>query len=267
MDRSTDQFEAARGERGMVMMVFTLPSYDVVFKLIKDRFSYTKKTTREQVMDRYRLVFRHDRVGRLVDAQEFEHLEFRKERFSEDLLKELLETCAETVSVDGGRVVIKHLYTERRVHPLNLFVREAPPEQVSDAVLDYGNAIKDLAAANIFPGDLLLKNFGVTRHGRVVCYDYDELTLLTECNVREFPKPSSADEELEAEPWFYVGENDFFPSELKTFLGFQGELRRLFESAHADLFTVEFWAGMQRRLARAEWADFFPYRKSRRLRP
>jgi len=184
---STDRFEFAEGDRGMVMVVFTLPSYDMVFKVIRDRFAHPKQTTRRQVLERYELVFHHNRAGRLVDAQQFEHLTFPRHRFGDELLTELTEETADTVTITDDRVVFRHLYVERRVRPLNLFLREAPPVAARAATLDFGQTIKDLAATNIFPGDVLLKNFGVTRHGRVIFYDYDELAPLTDCNFRRMP--------------------------------------------------------------------------------
>lgn len=259
---SDDKFQLAPGDKGMVMAVFALPSYDVVFKVIKDRFSYPKTTTRQEVIDKYQLVFTHDRAGRLVDAQEFEYLKFDRRRFSPELLDELLATAANSVSVEGDSVVIKHLYTERRLIPLNLYLRD--PE-AAEAVVDYGQAIKDLAATNIFPGDLLLKNFGVTRHGRVVFYDYDELCLLTDCNFRELPQAGTQQEEFASEPWFFVGDDDIFPEEFLTFLGFPGKLREIFIRAHGDLLGVEFWTTMQKRIRAGEVIDIFPYKHDKRL--
>lgn len=264
--RTDDAFVIAPGTPGMVMSVFTLPSYDVVFKVIRDHFPPPKRTTREDVRRRYRLVFQHDRAGRLVDAQEFEHLTFPRERFSDDLLRELLAEAADTVSVQGDEVVIRHLYTERRVRPLNLYVREAPPAAARRAVIDYGQAIKDLAATNVFPGDLLLKNFGVTRHGRVIFYDYDELCLLDECHFRAFPPPTHPEDELAAEPWFYVGPDDIFPEELQRFLELSGDCRSAFLAAHASLFDPAFWQEMQQRKAAGEIIDVFPYPAERRIR-
>ncbi len=264
---SGDLFEIAEGARGMVMLVFTLPSYDVVFKVIRDRFAYPKTTTRQQVMDRYRMVFKRDRVGRLVDAQEFKHLTFQRERFAPDLLAELQEQAASSVRLVGDQVVIEHLYTERRMTPLNLYVREAAAKAAVEAILDYGRAIKELAASNIFPGDFLLKNFGVTRHGRVVFYDYDELTLVTDCVFREMPPPRSPEEELDSETWFPVGEHDIFPEEFRTFLGLAEPLRDLFAAHHGDLFTVDFWRRLQHHNRRGEIMEFFPYPQECRLRP
>ena len=264
--RSTDRFEFAEGDRGMVMVVFTLPSYDVVFKIIRDRFAHPKQTTRRQVLERYALVFRHDRAGRLVDAQEFEHLAFPRDRFGEDLLAELRDETADTVTIEGDRVVIRHLYVERRVRPLNLYLREVAPAAGRAAVLDFGQTIKDLAATNIFPGDVLLKNFGVTRHGRVIFYDYDELAPLTECNFRRMPEPRTLEEEMAAEPWFYVGPHDMFPEEFLPFIGLHGELRETFLRAHGDLFDTDFWHRMQALHRAGEIVDIFPYQEAHRLR-
>ena len=192
LDNSTDRFEAARGVKGMVMNVFTLPSFGVVFKVIKDTFPPSKRTTRNQIREKYNLVFKHDRVGRMVDAQVFENLAFPRDRFADELLDELLAESADTVHVVGDQVIIDHVYTERRMYPLDLYLREMPLAQARAAVRDYGDAIKDLCAANIFPGDLFTKNFGVTRHGSVVFYDYDELALLEEMNFREIPQARRA---------------------------------------------------------------------------
>jgi isocitrate dehydrogenase kinase/phosphatase len=259
------RFAFAEGDEGMVMAVFTLPSLSVVFKIIKDSFGAPKNTTRRAVMDRYQFVFVRDRVGRLADAQEFEHLEFPRRCFPDGLLDYLLQSAAATVRVETDRVVIRHLYTERKVTPLNLFLRDADDASARAAVLDYGNAIKDLAAADIFTGDMLLKNFGVTRHGRVICYDYDELCLLSECRFRRIPAATSIDDEFSAEPWFYVGEQDVFPEEFGPFLVPPGELRNVFLEAHRDLVDVGYWQDVQRRVASGEVVDVFPYRRESRL--
>jgi isocitrate dehydrogenase kinase/phosphatase len=265
IEQSTDRFEIARGDRGMVMCVFTLPSFDIVFKVIRDRFAYPKTTSRRDVMERYQLVFKHDRAGRLADVQEFEHLAFDGDRFSEPLLAELASEAAETVSCGQRIVELKHLYVERRMMPLNLYVREAELPAAREAVIDYGQAVRDLAATNIFPGDMLLKNFGVTRHGRVVFYDYDELCLVTDCNFREMPRTRDEDEEFGSEPWFYVGPNDIFPEEFLTFMGLGGELREAFLEAHGDLLTPQYWWEIQARHRAGELLDIIPYPCSRRL--
>jgi isocitrate dehydrogenase kinase/phosphatase len=262
LQNSRDQFVEAPGDRGMVMAVFTLPSYDVVFKVIRDRFAYPKTVVRRDVLDKYYLVFRHDRAGRLVDAQEFKKLRFPRTRLDPALLEQLLESCAQTVSLEGKDVVVAHCYVERRLRPLNLYLAEASPLAARHAVLDYGQAIRDLAATNIFPGDLLLKNFGVTRNGRVIFYDYDELCLVTECNFRKLPRARSMEEEMQSEAWFFVDEDDVFPEQFINFLGLEPDQLEVFMEHHADLLTPEFWRDMKRRHEAGEVLDIVPYRPS-----
>jgi isocitrate dehydrogenase kinase/phosphatase len=262
-----DRFEISEGEPGLVMSVFALPSFNTVFKVIRDRFGQPKTTTRDAVRARYDLVFVHDRVGRLADAQEFEFLEFARSRFAPALLDELLQEAASSVRLENDRVIIRHLYTERRVTPLNLFLRAASPEAAVDAIIDYGAAIRELAAANIFTGDMLLKNFGVTRHGRVIFYDYDELCLLSECNFRTMPLTDDPLLEMAADPWFSVGERDVFPEEFRSFFLLPGRLGEAFLARHADLLSVEFWRRMQERQSSSEVMDVLPYRQERRLLP
>ena len=267
LGRSEGRFDFAPGARGMVMLVFAMPDFDVVFKVIRDRFLPPKTTTRRQVLEKYHLVFHHDRAGRLVGAQEFEHLQFESRRFAPDLLEELRTQAQDAVEVDGDRVVIHHLYTERRVTPLDLYLRQAPPPaDAVEAVLDYGEALRDLAATNIFPGDLLLKNFGVTRQRRIVFYDYDELCLLTDCNIRHLPPPPSEAEEWAGEPWFYASDRDVFPEEFGHFLELRGPLRDAFLAEHGDLLAVPFWDRMQVAHRQGLILDLFPYAQERRLR-
>jgi isocitrate dehydrogenase kinase/phosphatase len=250
----------------MVMLVFTLRSYDVVFKLIRDRFDAPKESDRAEVMRRYRIVFEHDRAGRLVEAHEFEHLRIPRKRFDAALLEDLQRDAAETVRLDGDDVVINHAYVERRVRPLNLFFKDCGEDGVA-AACDYGQAIKDLAASNIFPGDLLTKNFGLTRHDRVVFYDYDELSFVTDCNFRKIPEAKSYDEEMSAEPWFSVGANDIFPEEFPNFLAFPTAAREALLARHADLFQPDFWRSMQEKFYAGDLPELFPYAQERRLIP
>jgi isocitrate dehydrogenase kinase/phosphatase len=262
---STDNFVVAQGVPGMVMLVFTLPSYDVVFKLIKDRFELPKDTTRAEVMRRYRLVFEHDRAGRLVEAHEFEHLRIARERFDDELLAELARHAASIVRIEGTDVVISHAYVERRIHPLNIFFAEADDTAAAAKARDYGQSIKDMAASNIFPGDLLTKNFGVTRNGRVVFYDYDELCFVTDCNFRDLPAATSYEEEISAEPWFSVRENDIFPEEFPRFLAMPEAARVELLEQHGDLFGAPFWREVQAKLRAGEMPEIFPYAAERRL--
>ncbi len=262
LQNSRDQFVEAPGDRGMVMAVFTLPSFDVVFKVIRDRFAPPKTVVRKDVLDKYYLVFRHDRAGRLVDAQEFKMLRVPRTRFDPALLEHLLDSCAQAVCVDGDDVVITHCYVERRLRPLNLYLSEASPLAARHAVIDYGQAIRDLAATNIFPGDLLLKNFGVTRNGRVIFYDYDELCSVTECNFRKLPRARTMEEEMESDAWFYVGEDDVFPEQFISFLGLEPQQLEVFLEHHGDLLTPGFWRDLKRRHLAGEVLEILPYRPS-----
>jgi isocitrate dehydrogenase kinase/phosphatase len=124
-----------------------------------------------------------------------------------------------------------------------LFLREADPAAAEAAILDYGAALRDLAASNVFPGDLLLKNFGVTSHGRVIFYDYDELCLLSDCVFRDLPQPRYEEEETAAEPWFHTGPNDVFPEQWLQFLAIPPALQEVFLQRHAALFTAAWWRG------------------------
>ena len=249
LDGSIDSFVHAPGEKGLVMIVFTLPSHDLVFKVIRDRFGAPKRTTREEVVDRYRFVFQHDRAGRLVDAQEFKRLRLPRDRFMPALAEELLNDAARTCRIDGEDLTIEHCYVERRLRPLNLFLREADPAAAEAAVIDYGQALRDLAASNVFPGDLMPKNFGVTAHGDVVFYDYDEICLLDECVFRDLPTAPSEEDESSAEPWFYVGPHDVFPEQWLPFLSIPLPLQGVFLQRHGELLTAQWWRGMQHSLA------------------
>lgn len=262
LDESDDRFIMAPGIRGMVMTVFTLPGYNTVFKVIKDRFSPSKTVDHATVIDRYRLVKYIDRVGRLADTQEFKDLRFPVTKFDPECLEELLEVAPSTIEVQGDEVLVRHCWTERRMTPLNIYLDNATSEeQIKDALDDYGWAIKQLAAANIFPGDMLLKNFGVTRHGRVVFYDYDEISYLTEVNFRVIPEPRYPEDEFSAEPWYSVAPNDVFPEEFPVFLFTDIKMRRLFNQIHGDLFTAKYWQGLQEAIREGKVIDVFPYKR------
>jgi isocitrate dehydrogenase kinase/phosphatase len=254
LDKSIDSFVHAPGERGLVMVVFTLPSHDLVFKVIRDQFGAPKTSTREDVIERYRFVFRHDRAGRLVDAQEFKQLRLPRARFMPALTNELLGEAGESCRIEGEDLIIEHCYIERRLRPLNLFLREADPAAAESAIIDYGNALRDLAASNVFPGDLLLKNFGVTNHGRVIFYDYDEICLVSDCVFRDLPKPSREDEEFSGEPWYYCGPHDVFPEQWLPFLSIPPALCAVFKEHHAELLTAAWWRNISEHCLRADSA-------------
>ncbi len=260
---STDQFVHAPGERGLVMVCFTLPSLDVVFKLIRDKFPYPKNILRQDVLDKYRFVFKHDRAGRLIDAQEFKRVRLPRARFAPELLEELFTETESSVHVDGDDLIFDHMYIERRMTPLNLYLRDASPEAAERAVLDYGQAIRDLAYTNIFAGDLLLKNFGVTRHGRVIFYDYDELCQVTECRFRELPQATNDEDEMRGEAWFYVADNDVFPETFLNFLAFSDEQRAAFLRVHAEILSADFWRSVQEKVREGEFMEVLPYHPHR----
>jgi isocitrate dehydrogenase kinase/phosphatase len=268
---STDTFVLAPGTKGMVMLVFTLPSYPYVFKVIRDWFEPPKDADRGVVEAKYDFVKQQDRVGRMADTLEFAHVAFPRDRLDPQLLEELQKLAPSQLEyVDGslagpGHVVIKHLYIERRLMPLNLYLEHASEEQAREALTEYGNAIRELAGANIFPGDLLMKNFGVTRYGRVVFYDYDELCELTECHFRRLPTARHEDDEMASDPWFNVEKNDIFPEQFPTFLVPPGTQREIFMAVHADLADAGYWIAQQARVRAGIQDDLFPYAQDMRF--
>ncbi|MCW4456049.1 bifunctional isocitrate dehydrogenase kinase/phosphatase [Flavobacterium sp. MXW15] len=255
----------AEGTPGMVMAVFTLPSYPLVFKLIRDRFAWPKTMSRQDVEDKYALVFNLDRIGRLLDAQPYRYLRFPASRFSPALLDDLLESCSRSVARDGEDVVISLCYVQRRFRPLNLYLREQGPQAARAAALDYAQAIADMARNNIFPGDMLLKNFGVSRHGRAVFYDYDELCLVTDCHFRDWPQPRSEEEAMAAEPWFHVAPNDVFPERFPLFMGLPAAQLAAVREAHGQLFDPQWWRDLQARFRCGDYPDTPPYTAELRL--
>ncbi|MFP8834925.1 bifunctional isocitrate dehydrogenase kinase/phosphatase [Hydrogenophaga sp. XSHU_21] len=284
MRHSTDKFRIAPGIKGMVMLVFDLPSFPFVFKLIKDHYPPQKDTTREQIRDKYLLVKQHDRVGRMADTLEFSEVGFPRDRFTDELIAEIQKFAPSQLEIsdrDGDgttEVILKHVYIERRMIPLNLYLQEvfdtlqanpddaAAKSQLRHAVVEYGNAIKDLVAANIFPGDMLWKNFGITRHGKVVFYDYDEIEYLTDCNFRRVPPPRNEEDEMSGEVWYSVARHDVFPETFGPFLLGNPMVRDVFMEHHADLLDAEFWQSHKERIQAGHVHDVFPYERDRRLR-
>lgn len=256
---SPEKLYHAPGIRGMVMIVFTLPDYPMVFKTIKDIFPYSKDTTREEVVDKYKLIAKHDRVGRLADTQLFGHWRFPLSAFNDQLVTDLNKLAASCMSISDKDIIFTELFTERKMIPLNLFLETANQEDGAKAVIDYGHAIKELAMSNIFPGDLLVKNFGVTPDLRVVFYDYDEITLLTECRFRDLPQAKSEQQELDSEVWDVVLRNDIFPKEWEKFLFPEGHYRKLFRTHHADLYDISFWNHWKEFHLRGDFVDIQPY--------
>ena len=266
---SSDRFRIAPGIKGMVMLVFDLPSFPYVFKVIKDFYPPQKDTTREQIKGKYLLVKQHDRVGRMADTLEYSNVAFPRARFEPELIDELKHFCGSLVEEDGDVLVIRHLYIERRMIPLNIYLQDATEaddrEAIERAVVEYGNAIKDLVAANIFPGDMLWKNFGVTRHGKVVFYDYDEIEYITDCNFRRVPAPRNEEDEMSGEIWYSVGPKDVFPETFGPFLLGNPGVREVFMKHHADLLDAAFWQTHKDRIKAGHVHDVFPYEPAKRF--
>ncbi len=264
LKHSTDRFCLAAGIEGLVMLVFTLPSFPYVFKIIKDKRS--KDVSREFIASKYQLVKLHDRAGRMADTWEYSNVDFPAERFESSLIEKIRAFAPNMLEMVDGRVVIKHVYIERRMIPLNLYLEHATEQEVDHAVKEYGDAIRQLVAANIFPGDMLYKNFGMTRHRRVVFYDYDEIQYLTECNFRRIPPPRTPEDEIASEPWYNVGPNDVFPEEFEQFLLGQARLRKPFMKYHAELLQADYWSAQQQRIRNGILDDVFPYPEELRFR-
>jgi isocitrate dehydrogenase kinase/phosphatase len=269
LHHSADQFIVAPGIRGLVMMVFTLPSYPYVFKVIKDVFGSSKEVDHETVRRKYQLVKQVDRVGRMADTLEFSKVALPRNRFSPELVAELYREVPSLIEEDGDDLIIKHVYIERRMEPLNMYLEKAEKagrdDLVDHVVQEYGNAIRELAIANIFPGDLLWKNFGVTRYGRVVFYDYDEIEYMTDCKFRRIPAPPDFETEMSGEVWYSVSRLDVFPEEFETFLLVSDRIRNSFMRYHADLFDVAFWQNAQEQIRQGRVQDFFPYPEPQRF--
>ena len=265
LSHSSDRFIIAPGIKGLVMLVFTLPSFPYVFKIIKDHFPPPKETTRAQIMEKYQLVKRHDRLGRMADTLEYSSVALPLSRLDHALVRELEKEVPSLLEYEDDNLVIKHLYIERRMTPLNLYLQNGSDADIEHGVKEYGNAVKELMKANIFPGDMLYKNFGVTRHGRVVFYDYDEIEYLTDCNVRRVPPPRNEEDELSGEPWYTVGPHDIFPETYGPFLLGDPRVRTVFMKHHADFFDPALWQSSKDKLLQGELPDFFPYDASLRF--
>jgi len=265
LKHSNDELVIAPGIKGMVMLVFTLPSYPYVFKAIRDVIPPPKEVDHQTVKNKYQLVKYHDRVGRMADTLEYSDVAFPKDRFTPELLEELRTEIPSLIEEEGDTLFIKHLYIERRMIPLNMFLEKVSDDDCRQVMYEYGNAIKQLAAANIFPGDLLYKNFGVTRYKRVVFYDYDEIEYLTHCNFRKVPPPRNDEDALAAEPWYSVAPNDIFPEEFENFLLTDPRVKKYFYEYHKDLLGPEYWKAIQQRIAAGQMEDVFPYTASQRF--
>lgn len=262
MQDSDDLFEAAPGIRGLVMAVFHLPSYGIVFKIIKDEFPESKKITRDHVKDCYRMVKMCDRVGRMADTHEYVNFRLPRERMSQALIDELLEVCANSIELTDEEVVIKHLYIERKMTPLNLYLeQELTDDETRHAINELGLCIKQIAAANIFPGDMLHKNFGITRHGRVIFYDYDEICHMHERTFRELPK---SDDPFALDT-LSVSPEDVFPEQFEHFIVGKKHLKALLKELHPELMQPSFWRTAQEKAKLRGIEHFTPYPAAKRF--
>ncbi|WP_024604157.1 MULTISPECIES: bifunctional isocitrate dehydrogenase kinase/phosphatase [unclassified Pseudoalteromonas] len=259
------KYVKAPGTPGMVMLVFTIEGLDYVYKVIKDKFSAPKTATKAQVKEKYNFVKQADRVGRLVDTHEFRYLAFDLSRFSDELLEQMKSQIGSSMVISGKALILKHVYVERKMTPLNLYITRCDNKTLERVMHDYGKAIKELAGANIFPGDMLMKNFGVTRWGRVVFYDFDEICPLTDCNFREVPQTQNALEELSSNSYFDIAENDIFPSQFKVFFSANEIAFNYFNNEHSNLFLATFWQGCQQQVHNGYLPDVYPYKQSWRF--
>jgi isocitrate dehydrogenase kinase/phosphatase len=259
LQHSYDGFMIAPGIRGLVMLVFTLPSFPYVFKIIKDVIAPPKEVDRKIVIEKYNLVKHHDRVGRMADTWEYSNVAIPKHRMSSALISEIKQLAPSVLSETQDDYIIQHVYIERRMVPLNIYLEQADDQQLEDAVKDYGLAIKQLIAANIFPGDMLFKNFGITKHERVVFYDYDEIQYLTECNFRDIPPPRTWEDEMASEPWYTVNKHDVFPEEFASFLLGDARIKAAFLKHHADLLQASYWQQKQQQIQSGFIESVFPY--------
>ncbi|MEH6729359.1 MAG: bifunctional isocitrate dehydrogenase kinase/phosphatase [Pseudoalteromonas distincta] len=259
------KYVTAPGTPGMVMLVFTIEGLDYVYKVIKDKFSAPKTATKAQVIDKYNFVKQADRVGRLVDTHEFRYLAFDLSRFSDELLEQMKNQIGSSMVISGKALILKHVYVERKMTPLNLYINQCDNKTLESVMHDYGKAIKELAGANIFPGDMLMKNFGVTRWGRVVFYDFDEICPLTDCNFRDVPQTQNALEELSSNSYFDIAENDIFPSQFKVFFSANDIAFNYFNNEHSNLFLATFWQDCQQQVHNGYLPDVYPYKQSWRF--
>lgn len=207
----------------------------------------------------------HDRVGRMADTLEFSEVAFPLARFSPELLEVLKKEVTSQMEIDGGNLVIKHLYIEKRMLPLDVYLEQADEAHTRAALEEWGLAIKQLIGVNIFPGDLLFKNFGVTDSGKVVFYDYDEICYLTECHFRKIPPSPFPEDELSSDAWYSAGPNEIFPEEFPTFLSTDPRIRRMLMQLHRDLFDYRYWQRRQEDVKKGIHGDVFPYPQSVRF--
>ena len=265
LDHSRDHFEITPGIPGMVMLVFYLPSHDFVFKVIRDKFAPPKAISREEVKEKYHLVKMHDRVGRMADTLEYSNVAIPINRIDPDLLEQLRSETSLNIEIDDDLLILRHVYIERRMEPLDQYLVGLKGGRRKRAIREYGQAIKDLVSANIFPGDMFKKNFGVTRTRRVVFYDYDEICYVTDCNFRKIPPARDYMDEMAPSGWYSTAEDDVFPETFGPyFFAIQKDLN-YFKRYHGELLEANWWKAQQEEIRNGRPADIFPYRQKIRF--
>ncbi|MDB4598407.1 bifunctional isocitrate dehydrogenase kinase/phosphatase [Candidatus Pseudothioglobus singularis] len=262
---TSEKLIIAPGIKGMVMSVFTFPMYPYVFKVINDQFAPPKMGTKEMVKDRYYFVKNHVRIGRLADTWEFSNVAFPLKDIDDALLKELEKKASSNIEIENDLLIIKHMYIENKMTPLNMYLETANIKQQNHIINDYGKAIDELINSNIFPGDMLTKNFGVTRQNRVVFYDYDEITLMSTPIFKKIPKAKTYEQEMASEPWYYVGQNDVFPEEFKYFMLPNPYMKEVFNKKYKKLLDADYWVSIQEKIKQNGVMDYYPYGSEKRM--
>jgi isocitrate dehydrogenase kinase/phosphatase len=270
---SGERFSRTPGREGTAMVVFAPPSFPYVFKVIRDFSSKAGWTGRARIMDLYRWVHEINRGRLMLDAWLYRNLDFPRRHFDDGVLQELLVSAPNSVRIEGDRIILKHVYAQRRVQPLNQFFEESRDRALREGAIDaLGTFIKDLAGMGLFIGDCygLTANTGLTHGSNVALFDFDDLGPLSRFRFRSTPQlPTEKDEFLwntEVDgAWFAVDEFDVLVDEWERYLGVPPDLRDYFRRRHGDLFTTDYWTGVQRRVAAGEFHYVVPYPAERCL--
>jgi isocitrate dehydrogenase kinase/phosphatase len=181
------------------------------------------------------------------------------------LLNELKKKAGLNLEIENDLLIVKHMYIENKMTPLNIYLETADKNQQTHIINDYGKAIDELINSNIFPGDMLTKNFGVTRNNRVVFYDYDEITLMSTPVFKKIPKSRTYEEEMASEPWYYVGPNDVFPEEFQYFMLPSKHMKETFNTHYQKLLDAEYWGSIQENIKKNGVMDYYPYGSEKRM--
>jgi isocitrate dehydrogenase kinase/phosphatase len=270
--RTRERFARVPGREGMAMVVFGPPGFPYVFKVIRDFSAKQGWTGRQRIMDVYRWVHEINRGRLMLDAWIYRNLRFPRDAFEPGVLQELLSAAPQSVRLDGDAVILKDVYAQRRVRPLNTFFEEEEERALRERAADaLGCFIKDLASMGLFVSDCygLTFNLGLTHGFNAALFDFDDLGSLLRHNFRETPPMDEKDELLwnpEVDgPWFAVAENDVLVDEWERFLGVPLDLQACFREKHGDLFTTAYWTQVQRRILSGEQHYVLPYPQERRL--